>query len=339
MADPKKLAAEIEAAEKKVFRNPGSDDAVKPAPQSASEEEIAKANAAIKDAPIAKEPIDDGAEPKAKPDEDVAKKVEQSPEQIDWEKRFKNFKPVADATIGGLRREKLALQQENSDLRSQMGEMAKKLAQATAQSDVSIESMFTEEERNLIGDETLKAMEKFSQKLVETKVEPLESELAKEREDRKKREDSRLKADQEEVHGSFLAKLADLVPTYETIDKDPKWLEWMKEMDTVSGYPREQLFINAQRNGDVQRVAEFFLEWVRVTTPEDKLKDKVTPSRGGDDPITPQPKQKQVRLSQKQIEDFYDAVARGKYRNQPKKQQEMEKMIDASLAAAGNLRR
>ena len=169
MAKPDKLAAEIEAAEEKIFRNPDGDEIKAPsAPVSASEKAVAEVNAEVI-SPPEKEPTKTEVVADVKPEEGVAKPDE------DYEKRFKNFKPMADATINGLRREVLALQQESQDLRKQMGDMVAKLTEANATPEASIETMFTEEERNLIGDETLKAMEKFKQQIVETKVAPLET--------------------------------------------------------------------------------------------------------------------------------------------------------------------
>jgi hypothetical protein len=79
------------------------------------------------------------------------------------------------------------------------------------------------------------------------------------------------------------------------------------------------------------RVAEFFKEWKRITTPKDKLANKLTPTGVGTSNPTPQNRQKPAGLTIQQIDKFYDDVAKGKYRNNSKAQQEMERRIDAHL--------
>jgi len=61
-----------------------------------------------------------------------------------------------------------------------------------------------------------------------------------------------------EAEEEYFNALEEAVPDIWTINKDPKWLEWLGQEDPLTGKTRQQLIEEAQNNLDANRVANFF---------------------------------------------------------------------------------
>jgi hypothetical protein len=329
-----KLAADIEAAEKKIFRNPGEAEAQAPAP--GAEDENSEGQDESSTPSEGEEDVVIGDETDNDDDESNAAKDAQQPHKDDWEERFKTFKSMADATIHGLRQENLHLKEDVQSLKGQMQELVGKI-NAAQDNKLDITNLFSDEERNLIGEETIKGIEKAVTSAIDANVSPLKSELEKERQERNEAEARQVKNERANADAQFINKLREIVPNLDKLDKDPKFIQWMAGPDIASGAPRERLFKIAQGAGDVHRVAEFFLEYTKLMAPkkDEKMEKKITPSNQATAPKAPKDNKKGIKLSMKQIEGFYDDVARGRYRHRPKEQQKMEQLIDRALRNSG----
>ena len=53
-------------------------------------------------------------------------------------------------------------------------------------------------------------------------------------------------------------QVAAAVPDYQTIDRDPRWLQWLRAPDQLSGVPRQRLLDAAIASGSAARVRAFF---------------------------------------------------------------------------------
>jgi hypothetical protein len=56
-------------------------------------------------------------------------------------------------------------------------------------------------------------------------------------------------------------QVATLVPDYQSIDRDPRWHQWLMGVDLMSGRVRQALLNEAIQNGDAQRVRLFFQQF------------------------------------------------------------------------------
>jgi len=61
----------------------------------------------------------------------------------------------------------------------------------------------------------------------------------------------------------FFAELEDLVPNWESINKDPGFLNWLQGMDPLNDRSRQDLLNEAQDRLDANRVVEFIKTWQR----------------------------------------------------------------------------
>lgn len=330
-----KLAADIEAAEKKIYRTPGEAATQAPAPKAQVKPEDNLEDVSATSAPKGEAIGDQTGENEG--ETGAAKDVQATHSGEDWEGRFKSFKAMSDATVHGLRQEKLMMQEDIQSLKEQLKELAGKISEAQGAQKLDIGNMFSEEERNLIDEETIKGIEKAVGAAIDANVKPLRNELDKERTQREEEASRKVKADRATSDADFLTKLGQMAPDYRKLDTDPKFIQWMKGPDTASGAPRQRLFKNAQMAGDVYRVAGFFLEYAQLTAPKpnEKMEEKITPSNQSVAPKAPDEKQKEGQMTMRDVNKFYDDVFKGRYRNRPKDQQVMEKKVDDALRKMG----
>src|SRR5262249_26758124 len=62
---------------------------------------------------------------------------------------------------------------------------------------------------------------------------------------------------QEQRRGLYRS-LDTMVPNWREIDRDPRWLEWLRGRDVLSGEIRQRLLDEAIARGDARRVINFF---------------------------------------------------------------------------------
>ena len=84
----------------------------------------------------------------------------------------------------------------------------------------------------------------------------------------------------------FYVHLGGAVPDYQAVNTDPRWLNWLKETDPMTGNTRQQYLDVAASQRNVARVASIFnafkstLQPVEVTeTPQQELQRQVAPSK------------------------------------------------------------
>lgn len=269
---------------------------------------------------------DDEEDEETSEDQDEEQETEPQPKRRrnDWKKRYKNLRSHHDALVYDLRTEVSNLKASLVEVNKKNSEMSKLLAKLNEAKDA--EGLLSEDERDLIGDETLEVLKKLTSKTVD----PIKKQLEEERALRLKQQEEEAKRSQMESQRMFVDRFAKLVPNYLEIDKDPKFLKFMQDIDSASGYDRTTLFKRAVNNGDVVRAAGFYQEYLQKNKKVDPFAKKVTPT--GNRSSTPkQPKQKET-ITVAYINQFYDDIAKGKYKGKASLAEEIEMKIDKAVA-------
>lgn len=264
----------------------------------------------------------------ALPNEDVTAVADPQKVRNNWKKKYTDLRSHHDglafelrSELANVKEQKLAMQEEVNKLKVEADTMKK---------EGDNPYNLSQEESDILGVDAIAAIDKMNRQATE----PLKEELDRERA-------LRLKAEQKEIENmrasnqqSFLGKLGELVPDYVAINTDPKFLEYMDGVDIYSGQIRKNLFKIAERSGDVGRVAGFFKEFTKVTTPVDPLAQHVTPTgdAGGGAVTT----QKADTITWAEVEKFYAAASSGEYKNNMAAFRKEESRID-SLMAAGRV--
>jgi hypothetical protein len=161
--------------------------------------------------------------------------------------------------------------------------------------------------------------------------------------------DGRIKAIEQALQGvntrtevtleqQFYAALKGLVPEWESINKDEKWLTWLAEVDPIYGANRQAALDAGRQALDVQRVANVFnaFKTAHPVQQRDSLANQVAPTTVGAPVAASAPAQKQL-LSSKFIEKFYNEVAKGRYAGKEAEVQRIEAEINEA-AREGRIR-
>lgn len=155
--------------------------------------------------------------------------------------------------------------------------------------------------------------------------------------------DARLKAVEQSVTGvsqkadttleqQFYAALSGLVPDWETVNSDERWLAWLSEVDPIYGVPRQSALDAAHKAMDPRRVANVFNAYKTQHPPKaaQSMSNQVTPS-GAAAPAPTAAPAKPI-LSEKFITKFYQDVALSRYAGRDKEMQRIEAEINSAIA-------
>lgn len=198
------------------------------------------------------------------------------------------------------------------------------------------ESPFSQEDIDVLGEGTVNSMQAAIRSAVEGATKPLQAELLQ----MKKAERDRLRAsaqsNRDQAYSSFTQRLADLVPDYPSINVDPDFIKWLKEVSPYSGAQRMTHFHQAESAGDVERVAQFFVEFKQLKMRgRQLLEESVTPSGKGGGSAAPSTKRSEKPgekiFSMAFINKFYDDDIAGKYRGREALRDKLDAEIDQAL--------
>ena len=137
----------------------------------------------------------------------------------------------------------------------------------------------------------------------------------------------------------FFAKVGEAVPDWQEINTNPEWLEYLGEVDPMSGIIRQVLLNDARRNLDVGRVVNIFKSFTGNTTVSEvptqpaqtrseALAKQVQPGRSKATPV--QSGQAIASVSQNDIVKLYDDYRKGLYKGRESEFKSKEiAMLDA----------
>jgi hypothetical protein len=136
----------------------------------------------------------------------------------------------------------------------------------------------------------------------------------------------------------FYATLGGLVPDWEQVNADPRWLQWLAEVDPVYGAPRQAALDAAHQRLDATRTATVFKAFKSSfpTRQPESLANQVAPSGASTPAPSGSPAQKPY-LSAKSVEKFYKDLAQGRFAGRPEEAARLEAEIDLA-AAEGRIR-
>jgi len=125
---------------------------------------------------------------------------------------------------------------------------------------------------------------------------------------------------------TFLEEISDLMPTFATVNDDPRFMDWLQLPNPLTGRPYAADFYAARDEKNAPRIVEFFRTFEALTQPPTPpaapkaptappLEALVTPAQGGTQPATPAPS---ARIwTQADIAAFYKDKANGRWTSNP----------------------
>lgn len=131
---------------------------------------------------------------------------------------------------------------------------------------------------------------------------------------------------------NFLLHVGKLCPEVEQINHNPEFIAWLEQPAPFTGTTRRALLEAANRGLDAERVAEIFNAWklekgIHVSKPEPKDVAVPAPVRAGAGAEAEKPV-----YTTTQVAEFYNNVAKGRYRNNPEEFAALEAEVNAAVA-------
>jgi hypothetical protein len=264
-------------------------------------------------------PATEPASNPATPAEPAAPAVVVDPRENDpayWKQRF-------SVTSGLLARERddnstalRGLRQRVSELQGQL-EVAQASRPAGEPVAVDVKKFFTDAQIEQYGPEQCETMARAAmtaahetaKTLVDAAVRPFKEEQQTREEDDKAR-----------VMREFKDKLFELVPDWQEIDKDQRWLDWLAD-DDENGVSRQGVLTEHIERQNAARAAKMFLAWKKSVAPAPAApaapaQPPITPSGtgagGGEGPANAAAVPGAGRPTATEIKDFYKRAALGK---------------------------
>ena len=133
----------------------------------------------------------------------------------------------------------------------------------------------------------------------------------------------------------FFDNLTKQVPDWETTNANPAFLAWLADSDPVYGVPRQRALDSAREQLDVARIVSVFRAFAPTpATPAPVARNpvdrQVSPKAGASSASqTAAPK---TGFSQKQVTDFYNDLARGKFRGREAEAAAIEQSVNLAIA-------
>lgn len=245
-----------------------------------------------------------------------------------WERKYKTLQGMYNADVPRLRN-------EVADLKTQLSTAITKLEAASQQTKADpVERLVTDKDVEDFGGDLVDLIKRQATEIAQAEVKRLQEENAQLRE-----ELTGVSERQGDIaRQNYFSDLGRIVPDYEEINTDQRFLDWLSEVDPLSGFQRQEYLTNAFNTYDVARTATLFNTFKELTgstqakpkQPPKELVRQVAPgtSKASAQTIT-NPNEKIWSMAE--IDRFYKDVARGVFKGNDAEQARIEAEIDLAV--------
>lgn len=256
MALPKQVEAqlkELEALEKQLSEGQQQQpvEPTEPAPAPTEPTETATQE------PVPTEPV-----------ESTPKPVEPAPQEEKWEQKYKTLKGMYDAEVPRLHAQLKELKAEMDSFRK-----AAETKPVEQPKPAVKEKLVTDEDVQAFGADLIEVQRKVAREVAMEFRADLDAMKAENDELRKMLAQTGTQVSE----ATFEQRLHRLVPDFDEINLDPKWVDWLNEVDPLLRAPRKSIAQQAFNNGDAEGVAHYvklFKQSIAEPAAEPKSKAK-----------------------------------------------------------------
>ena len=262
------------------------------------------------------------AEPK--PVEPTPKPTEPEVPEETWQQKYKTLKGMYDAEVP-------RLHSDVRELRSQM-EKLQKAAEAPKPETkpAKVEKLVTDADVQAFGEDLIEVQRKVAREVAAEFRGELDAMKA---ENEKLREQLNTTGSQVS-EASFEQRLYRLVPDFQAVNADDRWIGWLNEVDPLLRAPRKSVAQDAFNRGDAEAVAHYIgmfkASVAPVEQPSDKaaeLEKQIQPTRSASNaPVSPTAKTYTDAQVQKMFQKSVELSSRG----QRDEAMKLEAEIDAA---------
>ena len=273
------------------------------------------------------EPVDPKpADPEPKPVEPKPAPAEPEVPEEKWQQKYKTLKGMYDAEVPRLHAELRDLKATVESLRK-----ATETKPAEPPKPAAPEKLVTDEDVAAFGQDLIEVQRKVAREVAQEfrkDIDDLRAENATLRE-------QLTKTGTQVSEATFEQRLHRLVPDFDAVNTDPKWIAWLNEFDPLIRGPRKLVAQEAFNRGDAEAVADYVKLFREVTAPvepapqvTEELERQIQPSRSASSTQTASPKGK--TYSTADITKMFNKVAQLGNQGKVDEARKLEAEIDAA---------
>lgn len=244
-----------------------------------------------------------------------------------WEQKYKTLKGMYDAEVP-------RLHADLRDLKAQVDSLRKAAETKPVEpaKPAIAEKLVTDADVEAFGSDLIEVQRKVAREVAAE----FRGELEAMRVENEKLREQLTTTGTQVSEASFEQRLYRLVPDFETVNADPKWIAWLNEVDPLIRAPRSSVAQQAFNRGDAEGVAHYVSLFKQNTAPVEPAADKATelelqiqPNRGATSAPTASPKGKVYTNSD--IEKMFRKAADLGTKGQSDAAKKLEAEIDAAF--------
>ena len=264
----------------------------------------------------------------AEPSEQV-----KQPEDETWERRYKTLQGMFNAEVPRLK-------SEVKDLKSQLETSIARLdlaSQAKAESPSDSQRLVTDKDVEDFGGDLVDLIKRQATEVAQSELSKKISKLEEENAQLQREVTGVSERQGENARRDYFVELSRLVPDYEALNVDQGFLDWLNEVDLLSGNQRQEYLNHAFNSFDPMRTATLFntykdLIGAPTTTRQTNknLERQVAPGTSKVSSASASTGSDKV-WSMGDIDRFYRDVAKGNYRGNESEQARIEADIDLAV--------
>lgn len=296
------------------------------APQPTNPEPSSTEPKAVKPQPAQPENKDPAPAPEPAPEVKAEKPVEPPVADEKWEQKYKTLKGMYDAEVPRLHAQVKDLTARLDNL--QRAPEAKPEPKAAPVA----EKLVTDADVQAFGEDLIEVQRKVAREVAAEFRKDLDDLKAENEKLREQLTNTGAKVSE----STFETRLHRLVPDFEEVNVDPRWIDWLNEVDPLLRGPRKTVAEQAYISGDAEGVAYYvkmFKESLgTVEQPKPKaaeLERQIQPSRSAASAPSVTPKGKVY--TDAQIQDMYRKASQMASRGQLEDARKLEAEIDSAF--------
>lgn len=212
------------------------------------------------------EPPEPGAEqaeettPDAEPtnEKKPEKPESKEPSEETWQQKYRTLQGMYDAEVP-------RLHAQVKELTQRLDELQRAPKEADKPKKKELEKLVTDADVETFGQDLIEVQRKVAREVAqefEAKLEDLRSQNAELR-------DQLMQTGSQITESTFEQKLHRLVPDFDQINADQRWIDWLNEVDPLLRGPRKNLAQQAFTQGDAEGVAHYVSMFKQTLTPPD----------------------------------------------------------------------
>lgn len=259
--------------------------------------------AEIEETPTEPTPVAEEPEATEQPKVEPSNPVEVDPQEEEtWQQKYRTLQGMYDAEVPRLHAQLKELKAQMKELQTPKVEEAPKPKER--------KKLVTDDDVQAFGEDLIEVQRKVAREVAQE----FQEELEKLRSDNDVLREQLTKTGSQVSEASFEQRLHRMVPDFDQINADPKWIAWLNEVDPMIRAPRMTVAQEAFNRGDAEGVAYYVGMFKQGMAPaqqpkgtNEELERQIQPNRSATNAAPVQPKGK--TYSVKQIEAMFKKAA------------------------------